>query len=142
MKLNAATQKNLFLLICLCFIVALLVAVGVSQQDQERHKTFYAEYEEANELFKSRSFEEAYAIYERLLPVYPDAYVLELKMTVCAMNLDRMEEAVGHARRTLELYPLLARDEDFISALTYSLEQLGDAEGSQRIWDYYFSHMA
>ena len=138
MKLNASAHKNIFLLTCLGLVILVFVAAATSAGDEATHRSYYKQYKDANALFEDRNFAESYEVYKRLAEVYGDAYILELKMTVCAMNLDLWAAAVNHSRRVLELYPLLAKDKDFMEALSYCLRELGEAEASARIEDYLY----
>jgi len=139
MKLNPSANKNIFLLVCLCLAVLTAVAVITVRDDREAHKSYYEQYEEANSLFEIRRFDEPYEVYKRLSSVYKNSYILELKMAVCAMNLDMWPEAVGHSRRVIELYPLFAKDEDFMDALVYCLKEMGETETASRIIDYQYN---
>lgn len=136
MKLNASAHKSIFLLACLGFIILLVIASSSAGRDEEMHRSYYKQYEAANAQFTDRNFADSYEVYKRLAGVYGDAYILELKMAVCAMNLELWAEAVGHSGRVLELYPLLAKDTDFMEALSYCLEELGETEASVMVDDY------
>jgi len=142
MKLSPSAHKNIFLLTILLFAAALIVAAALAGSDEEKHRTYYDRYQAADELFKTGQFDEPYNVYMELSAVYPDAYVLELKMAVCAMNMGMWPEAIEHSRRSMELYPLLTKDEDFMSSLSYSLQQLGEPEAAERIRDYYYNFAA
>jgi len=138
MKLSPAAHKNIFLAACLCLAVALIAAAALADGDRVMHKSLYEKYQAADEMFKNQQFEEPYEIYRMLAGIYKGAYILELKMAVCAMNLDMWPEAVEHSRRALELYPRLAKDEEFMDSLSYNLEQIGELEKATQIHDYYY----
>jgi tetratricopeptide (TPR) repeat protein len=138
LKLSPSAHKNIFLLVCLCLAVALIAAVSLAGGDEAAHKSYYERYEEANALFEKGEFEEPYGIYKWLASIYPDAYILELKMVVCSMNLGMWPEAAEHSRRTIELYPLLAKDEEFMKGLTYILKAAGRTEASLAVEDYLY----
>lgn len=130
LKLSPAAHRNIFLLFCICLAAALIAASALADADEARHKAYYEEYEAANKLFEDEQFKEPYETYRRLSEIYPDAYILQLKMVVCAMNMGMWEEAREHARRTIALYPLLAKDEEFINGLAYILKALGETDAS------------
>ena len=142
MKLGPATHKNIFLLFIMLFSIALIIASVLANNDKEMHRAYYERYQAADELFKNGQFEEPYNVYKELSSAYPTAYVLELKMAICAMNTGMWPEAVEHSRRSMELYPLLLKDEDFMDSLSYSLKQLGENEAAARIKDYYYDFVA
>ena len=54
------------------------------------------------------------------------------------MNMSNWEDAVIHGQKTLELYPLFARDEDFMDGLSHSLKQLGDKETADNLEEYFY----
>ena len=139
MKLSPQAYKNIFLLACLCLAVLIAVAVITARGDKAMHISYNEQYETANAYFEKRRFEEPYEIYKELSDVYKTSYILELKMAVCAMNMDMWAEAVAHSRRVIELYPLFARDEDFMDALSYCLKELGETGAAERIDDYYYN---
>ena len=139
MKLTPSAHKNIFLISCLIIAAALIAAAALADRDRVMHISYYERYTAADELFKERNFAEPYEVYKWLATIYKDAYVLELKMAVCAMNMGLWEEAVEHSRRSIELYPLLAKDGDFMDSLSYSLRQLGEDEAAERIEDYYYN---
>jgi len=136
--MSAATHKYIFLVACLCFAVILAAAFALADGDRAMHMAYYVQYQDANAQFDEQYFEESYEVYRRLAAVYEDSYVLHLKMAVCAMNLEMWEEAVEHSRRTIELYPMLAKDEPLMEALAYSLEKMGDPEAAAMINDYFY----
>ena len=136
MNLSPSAHKWIFLLACLCLGVALIVAAVAVERDNAMHIAYYEEYEVANALFGNRLFEESYDIFLMLADVYPDSYTLELKMAVCAMNMDMWPEAVAHSLRTLELYPLLARDSDLMEAISHSLREIGEDATADWFDDY------
>ena len=139
MKLSQASHKYIFLAACFCIVAALLAASAMADRDSARHRANYERYEAANALFTDKRFEESYKVYKELASIYSDSYVLELKMSICAMNLEMWEEAVTHSRRTLELYPLLAKDGDYMDSLAYSLRELGENKTADQIEDYFFN---
>lgn len=131
-------HKLIFFAVCACLIVAIAVAASAAGRDEAMHRAYYEEYQAANALFADKQFEEPYKTYERLSAIYDDSYILQLKMMVCAMNMGMWEEAVEHGRRTLELYPQFAKDEDFMDGLSHSLKQLGDKDEADRLEEYYY----
>ena len=139
MKIDPKIHKNIFYIVCLLFVVAIIAAASLAQSDRAMHLSNYERYTTADEQFKDREFATSYEEYKRLSAIYKEAYVLELKMAVCAMNLGLWGEAVEHSRRSLELYPLLAKDQDFMDSLSYSLSQLGDDGAAALIDDYYYN---
>ena len=139
MKLDPSAYKIIFLLTCLLLVAGLIAAGALSDRDRAMHLSYYERYTAADEQFKEMDFAEPYEVYKELANVYKNAYVLELKMAVCAMNLGLWDEAVEHSRRSIELYPLLVQDEDFIDSLSYSLRQLGEDEEAERILDYFYN---
>ena len=139
MKLKPAAHKNIFLIACLFLAAALITAAVLADRDRALHQSYYEQYTAADEMFKDRQFAEPYEIYKRLAAVYDDSYALELKMAVCAMNLGMWAEAAEHSRRSLEMYPQLVKDGDFMDSLSYTLKQLGDDEAAARIEDYYYN---
>jgi len=142
MKLHPSTHKGIFLAAAACLAVAVFIAASLADADRKTHISYYEVYEEANALFEDGNFAESYETFKNLALVYDDSYILELKMAVCAMNLGMWAEAVEHSRRTLVLRPLLARDEDFIKGITYSLEQIGETETAGRIDSYFYGKNA
>jgi len=139
MRLSTAQHKTIFIFALLCLVIGVTIALSVAGQDAEEHRSYYEWYEDANWLFENTQYAEAYEIYTQLAAVYEDSYALQLKMTVCALQMEMWAEAVEHTRRTIELYPRLARDEDIMDALSYSLRELGEDEAAEMIWDYYMS---
>ena len=137
-NLRSASHKNIFLLSLLCLAVLLIVAIAYANSDEEMHRGLYRQYEAANKHFEDRNFEDSYAVYKRLSETYSDAYILELKMAVCAMNMGMWGEAVEHSRRTIELYPLLSKDKDFMEAFIHSLKELGEGGVAGQVEDYYY----
>ena len=137
MKMSNSAHRNIFLLSCLCLTAILIIAAATADRGEKLHKSLYEQYEAANQLFEERKFQESYEVFNRLSDVYENSYVLELKMAVCAMNMDMWREAVAHSRRVLELYPLLAKDKDFMEALSYSLTELDELDAAARIDGYY-----
>jgi tetratricopeptide (TPR) repeat protein len=138
LKLSPAAHRNVFLIICLCLTAALVAANVLADRDEAAHKSYYGEYEAANALFESGQFEEPYEAYKRLSLIYPEAYILELKMVVCSMNMGMWAEAAEHSRRTLERYPLLAKDEDFMKGLIYILKALDRTDASLALESYLY----
>ncbi|MCL2060563.1 MAG: hypothetical protein FWH01_16185 [Oscillospiraceae bacterium] len=137
--LSAQANKHIFLITVLLLAAALVTAAALADRDTAMHKSHYARYQQADEMFRERQFEQPYEIYKSLSEVYKDTYVLELKMAVCAMNLDMWEEALEHSRRSVEMYPLLVKDEDFIDSVAYTLEKMGEDEAAAGIRDYYYN---
>ena len=136
------THKNIFLITVLLLAAALILSIALANGDEETHRSHYMRYQAADELFQNRQFDEPYKVYTELSAIYSDAYVLELKMAVCAMNMGMWQEAIGHSRRTMELYPLLIKDEEFMDSISYSLQQIGEYEAAARIEDYYYNFAA
>jgi len=120
----------------------IIAAVSQAGRDEAMHLSYYRQYEEANARLEDRDFESAYETFKNLAPIYKNSYILHLKMAVCAMNLGLWEDAVGHSRRTLELRPALAKDEDFMHGLAYSFGEIGDTEAKDWIFDYYYNFAA
>ena len=139
LKLSPQAHKNIFLISCLILAAGLITAAVLADRDRAAHLSYYEIYTAADEQFKEKNFTEPYETYKWLATIYTDAYVLELKMAVCAMNMGLWDEAVEHSRRTIELYPLLAKDGDFMDSFAYSLRQLGDDEAAERVEDYYYN---
>ena len=137
-NLSPSAHKNIFLLACLCLAIVLIIAAVGASRDEEMHRSYYEQYEAANRLFENRQFEEPYAVYGRLAKVYTTSYILELKMAVCAMNMDMWAEAVEHSRRTIELYPLLVKDMDLMDALAHGLNELGEHDAADMIEDFMY----
>ena len=137
-NISPSAHKNIFLLVCMCLAVLLIIAVVSAGRDEAMHRDLYRQYEAANRLFEERQFGEPYAIYKRLSELYSDSYILELKMAVCAMNMEMWDEAVGHSRRTIELYPMLSKDMDFMEAFIYCLKELGEHEAANSVEEYFY----
>ena len=142
MRLSPAACRNIFLLSIAIFAIALLIAASMAKSDERLHRSYYMRYQAADEILKTGQFEESYNVYKELSSIYPDAYVLELKMAVCAMNLGMWSEAIEHSRRTMELYPLLVKDSDFMDSLAYSLQKLGENDAASQIEEYYYNFAA
>jgi tetratricopeptide (TPR) repeat protein len=137
LKLNPSSHRAIFLLACLCLSASLFAAALLADRDEALHKSYYDTYAAANALFEEGRFEEPYEVYKWLATIYDDSYILELKMMVCAMNMGMWAEAVDHSRRTLEMYPLLAGDEEFMDGLSYTLRALGETAAAAELDDYF-----
>jgi len=138
-NLSPSANKNVFLIVCLCLVVALIIAVVGANGDEAMHRQNYERYEAANKLFEDRQFQESYAAYRQLAATYRDSYILELKMAVCAMNMEMWVAAVEHTRRVIELYPMLSKDMDLMDALAHSLNELGQHEAADKIEDFMYN---
>lgn len=139
MKLNPSSHGNIFLIACLCFTILLIIAAVTANGDMAAHKLYYERYEAANILFDDGNYSESYGEFKFLASIYDSAYVLELKMAVCAIHMGMWAEAVEHSRRSIELYPLLVKQTDFMDVLSYCLVQLGEDEAAERIEEYYYN---
>jgi tetratricopeptide (TPR) repeat protein len=138
MKPGAAAHENIFLISCLILAAALIATASLARRDEALHISNYGLYEEANAKFEENDFGGSYDIYDRLANIYPGSYILELKMAVCAINMDMWAEAVEHSRKSLELRPLLAKDEDFMHGLSYCLKKIGEEEAASRVEEYFY----
>jgi len=61
-SLSPSAHKNIFLLVCMCLAVLLIIAVVSAGRDEAMHRDLYRQYEAANRLFEERQFGEPYAI--------------------------------------------------------------------------------
>ena len=136
-KLSPATHRGIFLIACACLVAGLFIAVSAADRDRAEQLAYYSQYEAADELFGNDEYKDAYEAFDKLAAVYDSAYILELKMSVCALYLGMWPEAVEHSRKSLEMYPRLALDEDFMNSLSYSLRKMGDDAAAAEIDDYY-----
>jgi hypothetical protein len=81
-------------------------------------------------------------VFKQLTDVYPNSYILEVKMSICAINMGLYRESIEHSIRALELNQRLAQEESVMDVLAYAYEMLGDTESSKRISEYYFGFAA
>ncbi|MDR1062002.1 MAG: hypothetical protein LBL83_12550 [Clostridiales bacterium] len=122
-----------FTLFVAALLVAVLVAAGLAGGENGRHAELYGEYERANALMDEQRYDEARGVFERLQQEYPDSYVLELKQLDCEIGMNNADALFPHAKRALEMNPLLAMNDSFMGVLAFCYENAGDAAAAQAI---------
>ena len=136
-KEKRTTQgKYIFIAIAVCLLVLTAVSVFMAVRDNKMHEEYLELYQEANRVFEEQEYLHAEQYYRELLQIYPDSYILELKLSICALQLENRTGALRHAKRALELHPLLATDPEFMNILVYCYEYFGDDVNLKLIEDY------
>ena len=136
-KEKLTTQgKYIFIAIAVCLLVLTAVSVFMAVRDNKRHEEYLELYQEANRVFEEQEYLYAEQYYRELLQIYPDSYILELKLSICALQLENRTGALRHAKRALELHPLLATDPEFMNILVYCYEYFGDDVNLKLIENY------
>ena len=118
--------------------LALAVAVAATMHSNEvsKHRALYDDYTYANALLEGHDFQGASQIYMRLAKEYPTSYILEMKLCVCALNLEDYETALFHGERAVGMDPLLLLDVNIRDALAMCYESQGDSESANMLRAY------
>ena len=129
-------SKYIFLLISVCLLVLTICSAVLAGQERKKHGEYYALYKETDRLFEAMDYSGAWKGYEELIVLYPESHILELKLALCALNLEDIPEALDRAKRALALNPVLAADDEFIGLLTHCYIDMEDTENLKIIQDY------
>ena len=135
-KKRRIQSKFIFLLITVCLLISTVCSFVLADRQNKVHGEYYALYQETEELFNKEDYRNAQKGYELLVAVYPESYILELKLAICALHQEDIEVALSRATRALKLNPLLAADGEFISVLSYCYDYLEDTENLKIIQNY------
>ena len=122
-KLN----NNLIFCIFVVLLAVLIAASGVLGGAERRmHEDNYKAYITADRLYDEDRLDEALRIYTSLIPVYPKSYVLEYKAAMCEYYMDNYASAITHGLTTLELYPIIVEDAEYLEFMRSCFELAGD----------------
>ena len=135
-KKHGIQGKHIFLAIALFMLILTVISGYLADQDNKKHESYLSHYQEANRLFESGEYRTAQQYYSELALIYPEAYIIELKQSICALQQENIPEAISHAKQALALNPILAVDDDFMDILIYCYEYEEDEENLARIRSY------
>ena len=112
-------------------VVLIILSVSLGNTESRRHEDNYISYRNADDMYMDDKLEDALSVYTGLAAEYPRSYVLEYKAAMCEYYLDNYESAIAHAMKTLELYPRLLEETEFLDFLEDCLKLSGDTASAE-----------